>query len=155
MQAVRRGVGGPGRVQAVRRGVGGPWEGVGCQEGGRGPWEGAGCQEGVGVPGRVQAARRVVGGPWEGAGRQEGGRGAWEGAGCQDGVRMGLFHGRICLGRTHISEYQRQDSGHLVRPCLTSLGLVEAVHGHHSTMLIGHLHLINQYDPTFNVAGTS
>ena len=43
----------------------------------------------------------------------------------------------------------------LVRPCLTSLDLVESVHGHHSTKLIGHLPLINQYKPTFNVAGTS
>ena len=43
----------------------------------------------------------------------------------------------------------------LVRPCLTSLGLVESVHGHHSTELIGHLPLINQYEPTFNVAGIS
>ena len=43
----------------------------------------------------------------------------------------------------------------VVRACLTSLGLVESVHGHQSTKLIGHLSLINQYQPTFNVAGTS
>ena len=43
----------------------------------------------------------------------------------------------------------------LVRPCLTSLGLAEPVHGHHSTKLIGHLPLINQHEPTLNVAGIS
>ena len=38
---------------------------------------------------------------------------------------------------------------YVVRPCLTSLGLVESVHGHHSTKLIGHPPLINHYEPTF------
>ena len=37
----------------------------------------------------------------------------------------------------------------VVRPWLTSLGLVESVHGHHSTNLIGHLPLNNHYEPTF------
>ena len=39
--------------------------------------------------------------------------------------------------------------GRLVRPCLTSLGLVESAHGRHSTNLIGHLPLINHYEPSF------
>ena len=43
----------------------------------------------------------------------------------------------------------------VVCPCLTSLGLVESVHGHHSTKLIGHMPLIDHSEPTFNVAGTS
>ena len=34
-------------------------------------------------------------------------------------------------------------------------GLVESVHGHHSTKLIGHLPLINHYESTFNIADTS
>ena len=42
----------------------------------------------------------------------------------------------------------------IVHPCLTLLGLVESVHGHHSTKLIGHLPLINRYEPTFDVAET-
>ena len=48
-----------------------------------------------------------------------------------------------------------KDTRGIVSPCLTSLGLVESVHGHHSTKLIGHLPLINLYEPTFNVAGTN
>ena len=54
-----------------------------------------------------------------------------------------------------VSVWQQCAVLYVVRPCLTSLGLVKSVHGHHSTKLIGHLPLINQYEPTFNVAGTN
>ena len=44
----------------------------------------------------------------------------------------------------HLGTERYMTPPEVVCPCLTSLGLVESVHGHHCTNLIGH-----HYEPTF------
>ena len=67
----------------------------------------------------------------------------------------------LCLpllyGNVVILLYGDWHSVTIVRPCLDLLGLVhvESVHGQHSTKLIGHLPLINHYEPSLNVVAKS